>query len=162
MANNPYVNKVNYGNQTIIDITDTTAVASDVAQGKYFYTADGAKVEGTASGGGLVMRTGTFTPTSFKTSVSFSVGTTDTIKNLLVVPTSESPLKSTGKTLYTFIANADLFLKSMIVASNNAGATLLAPSTSTSSKRFTQNADTITINSNAGSFELISYTWFAW
>lgn len=52
MAINPFVNKVVYGSTTIIDISDTTAVASDVATGKYFYLSTGQKVEGTASGGG--------------------------------------------------------------------------------------------------------------
>ena len=36
---------------TALDISDTTAVAGDVAQGKYFYTAQGVKTAGTGSGG---------------------------------------------------------------------------------------------------------------
>ncbi len=48
---------------TAVDISDTTAVAADVAQGKYFYTAGGVKTQGTASGGGsssAQTETGTF------------------------------------------------------------------------------------------------------
>lgn len=45
-------NKVIYNNETLIDLTDTTAEASDVAIGKYFYTSAGVKTQGTNSGGG--------------------------------------------------------------------------------------------------------------
>ena len=43
------INKVIYGGTTLIDITDTTAVASDVASGKYFYGKDGVKTEGSST-----------------------------------------------------------------------------------------------------------------
>lgn len=51
MANNPYVNKVIYDGSTLIDITDTTATESDVAQGVVFYKADGTRSVGTMSAG---------------------------------------------------------------------------------------------------------------
>ena len=48
MANNPYVNKVVYGNDVVMDITDTTAEEGDVVSGKTFYKASGAKTTGSA------------------------------------------------------------------------------------------------------------------
>lgn len=40
-------NKIIYGGTVLIDLTDTTATAADVADGKYFYGKDGVKTEGT-------------------------------------------------------------------------------------------------------------------
>lgn len=45
----PIVNKVTFNGDTIMDISDTTAVAADVAEGKYFYSADGTKTAGTSN-----------------------------------------------------------------------------------------------------------------
>lgn len=44
--------KTGGGTATFTDVSDTTAAASDVASGKYFYTSAGVKTEGTSSGGG--------------------------------------------------------------------------------------------------------------
>lgn len=44
--------KTGGGTASFTDIADTTAVAADVAQGKYFYDSAGVRTEGTASGGG--------------------------------------------------------------------------------------------------------------
>lgn len=44
--------KTGGGEATFYDVSDTTAAASDVASGKYFYTSAGVRTVGTASGGG--------------------------------------------------------------------------------------------------------------
>ena len=52
MAVNPYVNKVIYGGATLIDLTSTTATASTIMSGFGAFGADGAWIDGTATGGG--------------------------------------------------------------------------------------------------------------
>lgn len=46
--------KTGGGSATFTDVTDTTATASDVASGKYFYTAAGTKTQGTGTSGGYI------------------------------------------------------------------------------------------------------------
>lgn len=62
-------NKVTLDGTTLMDISDTTAVASDVASGKYFYTAGGVKTAGTASGQPS-LQSKTVTPTTSQQSVT--------------------------------------------------------------------------------------------
>lgn len=44
------------GTASFFDVSDTTAGAADVASGKYFYTAAGVLTAGTASGGGVTVK----------------------------------------------------------------------------------------------------------
>ena len=46
MASNQYVNKVVFGNNTVIDISDTTATADKIVQGYGAYGANGAWMSG--------------------------------------------------------------------------------------------------------------------
>ena len=52
MATNPYVNKVQYGNDTLIDLTNDTATEATVLKGYTFHGADGQIRTGTAVAGG--------------------------------------------------------------------------------------------------------------
>ena len=45
------INKVIYGNETLIDITDTTATDSTVREGTVFYNAAGVRTVGSALAG---------------------------------------------------------------------------------------------------------------
>lgn len=65
----PQINKVIYGETVLIDITDTTATAADVAYGKYFYNALGNKIQGTYTPTGITLQEKTVTPTQTTQSV---------------------------------------------------------------------------------------------
>ena len=100
---------------TAVDISDTTAVASDVAQGKYFYTANGTKTAGTSSGGGggLEYETGTWTPTEDVTTANISFSKTHATPPAIVCMSDTSTTGNTwvAQTLYywSFINSDDLF-----------------------------------------------------
>ena len=48
MASNPYVNKVQYGNQVLIDLTSDTVTADKILQGYTAHDASGTSITGTA------------------------------------------------------------------------------------------------------------------
>ena len=79
------------GTARFTDVTDTTAAASDVASGKYFYTAAGVRTAGTASGGGI--------------------GTLLATKSLGTISTSSTSETDTGQTVTVSSINSyDLFI----------------------------------------------------
>lgn len=86
-SNVPSVNlpKSGGGTASFTDVTDTTAAASDVASGKYFYTSSGVRTQGTASGGG---------GTSKNTQVV--QGTTRTTSSTLTAIGAELTVSKTG------------------------------------------------------------------
>lgn len=57
-----------------VNISDTTATASDVANGKYFYTANGTKTQGTASGSTVTLQTKSVTPTESAQTITADSG----------------------------------------------------------------------------------------
>lgn len=80
--------KTGSGTARFTDVTDTTAIASDVAAGKYFHLATGERVAGTASGGGgdtytltTIVPQQTVTPQelsgSYQTTVTYTAGLED-------------------------------------------------------------------------------------
>lgn len=74
--------KTGGGTASFTDVTDTTAAASDVASGKYFYTSAGVRTAGTNSGGG-----------------GGSALTLVATKNLGTISTSSTQATDTGQTL---------------------------------------------------------------
>ena len=75
--------KTGGGTASFTDVTDTTATASDVASGKYFYTASGVRTQGTSSGG-------------TSKNVQIVQGTTRTSKSALTAIGAELTVSKTG------------------------------------------------------------------
>ena len=99
------VPKTGGGTASFTDVTDTTAAASDVATGKYFYTAAGVKTEGTNSGGGggsVSYDTKTTTASNYPTSLQF---TSMKGQPKFFVVRLNASVSSSGNTTYYYIVD---------------------------------------------------------
>lgn len=101
MANNPYVNKVVYGDTTLIDISDTTATADKIHQGFTAYGADGRKITGTAPP--VHNQSKTVTPTDDQQVVTVDSGYTGLSQvTVEAIPKSYGHIAWDGSTLNVF------------------------------------------------------------
>lgn len=97
--------KTGGGSATFTDVTDTTAAASDVASGKYFYTSSGVRTEGTSSGGGgsVTIKTGSATAgDDYPVSLSF---TNVSARPKAFMVRLATQVSSSGSTTYYYIVD---------------------------------------------------------
>lgn len=119
-------------------------------------------------GGSNTPITGTVTPVSRVTYIVFDPGVLCT--HFVVVPDSETPLKSGGLTCMFQITSPDEYYKYISGKSNSAGSSSASPTFSTDTVSYATAGTTITLYSshtgtpviNSGYFETIGWRWYAW
>lgn len=149
----------------LTDIADAIRTKGGTSADLTFPNGFVSAVEAIPTGGGSGYATGTFTPESRVASVTFDSGLT-TIHGIVIVPTSESPFKSNGRTLGGIIITPECFYQHVSLPSNQTGSGAQTWHWVTNSTSFTQQGTVITVTIAApgtyGYFETISHTWFAW
>lgn len=83
------INKVYYGSNKIIDLSDTTLIASEVPVGKYFYDCNGVRQEGKYDGGTINLQSKEATPTESSQTIMPDVGY-DGLSQVLLNPVSST------------------------------------------------------------------------
>lgn len=95
--------KTGGGAASFTDVTDTTAAAADVAEGKYFYTAAGVRTQGTSSGGGTSKNTQVVQGTTRTTSSSMTaIGAEMTVSKTGTYDIYWSAFRSSTSSSYTY------------------------------------------------------------
>lgn len=98
--------KTGGGTARFTDTSDATAIASDVAQGKYFYGNEGVRTLGTRTGGGggIVLASGTFTGTgTWNATISIGEKMAQTDFFVRIMPENGSEFPYDNKYKYTVV-----------------------------------------------------------
>jgi len=100
--NVPFIDlpKTGGGTALFTDVSDTTAVAADVASGKYFYTAAGVRTAGTSSGGGS-------SPWTLIKSQENTISTTSTSAATAVTISCGSAISTADKIVWVHIRDTE-------------------------------------------------------
>jgi len=127
--------KTGGGTASFTDVSDTTAVASDVATGKYFYTAAGVRTEGTSAGSGDVVITDT---TDAAGGTIRTITTTDEITLGSLSVTSNGTYTAPSGTAYNEVA--------VSVSGGGGGATNVVTGTFNYDSTYSGTAQDISLN----------------
>ena len=100
--------KTGGGTADFTDVSDTTAAASDVVSGKYFYTAEGVRTAGTNSGGGGEVQYDTQTATASNYPVSLAFSSMKGEPKAFVLRLN-AQVSSSGSTTYYYIVDICAF-----------------------------------------------------
>ena len=130
-------------------MTDTTAAASDVASGKWFYTAAGVRTQGTASGGGgsVSFDTKTATASNYPTSLQFTSMKGEPKAFVLRL---NAQVSSSGSTTYYYIVDIAAFGTTTHGNCFRIGSTRRVDNI-TSGYSWSYSGTTLTVTSSAGS-----------
>ena len=107
--------KTGGGTASFTDVTDTTASASDVASGKYFYTSAGVRTEGTGSGGGTVVTENDVNFIDYDGTILYSYSAED-FANLTELPPNPTHTGLTAQGWNWALADAKLQVQNMGIA----------------------------------------------
>lgn len=111
--------KTGGGTATFTDVTDTTATASDVASGTYFYTAAGVRTQGTNSGGGGTSKNAQVVQGTTRTtsSTQTAIGAEMTVSKTGTYDVYWSGFRSSTSASYTY--GTQLFIDNTAYGSEN-------------------------------------------
>lgn len=105
------------------------------------------------------IKSGTVTPESASTTLSFDTGLT-TINGILVVPVN-SPITGSRTQIGIIIIPSGAYYQSISFYTNSGGSGWITPTAYTNQTRYSKSGTTVTITGNS-TWRTIQYKWYAW
>lgn len=149
--------------------TAVSVSVSELVSGNKEITSNGSNIDVTeyetvtvnvpTSGSDPVIKSGTVTPTSASTSLSFNTGLS-TINGILVVP-AVTPMTGSRTQIGVIIIPSGVYYQAISFYTNSGGGTWTTPTAYTNQTRYSKSGTTVTITGNYN-WRTIQYKWYAW